>query len=263
MDTQHTILLITSHRNMNTNTIIWSTIPIVLLSWENQRTSAPNTNKLSLHQTHVSDRRIYLTSHSHTTCIPHSNFQIDSVWGAYNTEWWGERSQTINCIEIDTLLLQSNNNVTLWKGFTLQSAWRLAEVLYLGYGRFSLDRIFNGIKIYLTLVGDMNECIQCCHSFLATLLVSKDEVHPEMKIFAHVVAFQSLSMNSNKALWVALSPSRERYVVDCFPQLCCPKIEHIFIQKKIRKVEKLRNKFTNILQIFSTRTAPTCANVVK
>ena len=90
------------------------------------------------------------------------------------------------------------------------------------------------------------EDIESFDCFWSALLVTKDEINPQMKICGNVVALQRLPMLLNEEDRIAFGPRRQLNIINLATSLCRSKIEPVSIDEEFRKVEELGRELSNV-----------------
>mmetsp|Transcript_21850 Transcript_21850/g.32513 ORF Transcript_21850/g.32513 Transcript_21850/m.32513 type:complete len:409 (-) Transcript_21850:2794-4020(-) len=266
MNTQHLVQISMSccrYCNMNTNAIVGSAETNISLLWYNQGTRPTNTHQLALDQEQITDRCINLTTHTHLAWLRHRWSQMDTLWGSNDTKWRSQGHQIRQGSKINVFSLECIQNRFLYKWLSFNHFWCLSKVLCRLDSSFSSHGIVKLVQINHSFIRVPGEQVESRYGFSAHLLAPKYQVDPVIEILAHIVAFQSLSVDTNEPLWRSLGPRRQRHVIDRLSHLCDAKIKAVAILEEFGKVKELGNEFSNILLVLCTRRSPTASDIVK
>jgi hypothetical protein len=103
--------------------------------------------------------------------------------------------------------------------------WALAEFIDLAFESHSFNRISDILNVYHSFICQRMEYVTGLNRLLSSLLVSKNEINPFVKIFRYVVGLKCLSHDFEEKSWIAFCPWRQFDIFDSFFVLSDSKVQ--------------------------------------
>jgi len=112
----------------------------------------------------------------------------------------------------------------------------LAEARNLRLGSLAQHGIGDLLEIHGSFVRQVVKDVLGLDGVRATLLVSKDQIDPVVKMQRNILALERHSLDTNKLLGRALGPRRKRHIIDRHAILHLSQVEFVTVLEELRIV---------------------------